>query len=45
MRELVLELDNKGPIYVNDDIEIQANLSIDKSVEEDIEYKFMEGFN
>ena len=29
MRELLIELDNKGPIYVNNDIGIQANLNIE----------------
>ena len=45
MRELLIELDNKGPIYVNNNIGIQANLNIEDDIEEDIQYKFMEGFN
>lgn len=37
----MLDFDNKGPIYVNDNINIEANLNI----KEEIEYKFMEGYN
>ena len=28
MKELVLDFDNKGPIYVNNDVNIEANLNI-----------------
>ena len=28
MKELLLDFDNKGPIYVNNDINIEANLNI-----------------
>lgn len=41
MRELVLEFDNKGPVYVNDNININVNFNI----EDEIEYKFIEGYN
>lgn len=41
MKELILDFDNKGPIYVNNDINIEANLNI----KDEIEYKFIEGYN
>ena len=41
MKELVLDFDNKGTIYVNNDVNIEANLNI----KDEIEYKFMEGYD
>ena len=41
MKELVLDFDKKGPIYVNNDVNIEANLNI----KDEIEYKFMEGYD
>ena len=39
MKEIILDFDNKGPIYVNNDVNIEANLNI----KDEIEYKFIEG--